>query len=383
MGKIIGIDASRNRSGGAVAHLVGLLSGACPTTFGIEHVHLWAYPSLMKQIPHFPWLSKHAPLMLNKSLIHQLLWQYFILPREVKKNGCTVLFNTDAGTVCPFKPCMTLSQDLLSFEPLELKRYGFSTAGLRLRALKHLQTKSLTSASSAVFLTRYAQKTIQKTIGQLHSSVIAHGVDHAFHQMPSKKRGTIDQKNPIRCVYVSSAALYKHQWHVIKAIEIVRTTGWDIRLLLVGGGSGYAQKKLNHQLSITDPEHNFIRQSAFVEHAQILPLLTQSNIFIFASSCESLPITLLEGMAVGLPIACSDRGPMPEILKNAGVYFDPEDPYSIAKAISTIVSHPDLTKKRAALAKKLASQYTWEKCAAETWRLLSQVNEGPPHAHAY
>ena len=50
---------------------------------------------------------------------------------------------------------------------------------------------------------------------------------------------------------------------------------------------------------------------------------------IFASSCESSSCVLIENMASGLPIACSNRGPMPEVLKDGGVYFDPEKPIDI------------------------------------------------------
>ena len=64
--------------------------------------------------------------------------------------------------------------------------------------------------------------------------------------------------------------------------------------------------------------------------------LSKSNIFIFASSCENMPITLIEGMASGLPIACSDRGPMPEVLQDGGVYFNPEDCKSIVFAIEKL-----------------------------------------------
>ena len=39
----IGIDASRNRSGGARAHLVGILTEGDPLKFGIGEVHVWAY----------------------------------------------------------------------------------------------------------------------------------------------------------------------------------------------------------------------------------------------------------------------------------------------------------------------------------------------------
>jgi glycosyltransferase involved in cell wall biosynthesis len=70
-------------------------------------------------------------------------------------------------------------------------------------------------------------------------------------------------------------------------------------------------------------------------------LLLKSDIFVFASSCENMPNTLIEGMAAGLKIACSSRGPMPEVLKDAGYYFDPESPVSISKAIEQIILNPD------------------------------------------
>ncbi len=57
MGIVAGIDASRNRSGGAVAHLVGLLTGSDPMEYGIREVHVWAYKSLLDAVPDYPWLS--------------------------------------------------------------------------------------------------------------------------------------------------------------------------------------------------------------------------------------------------------------------------------------------------------------------------------------
>jgi len=371
MEKIIGIDASRNRSGGAVAHMVGILTGANPEKFGIKHVHLWAYKSLMDKIPDFPWLTKHNPSALEKSILHQLLWQYFLLPREVQQNNCNVLFNTDAGSICPFRPCITMSQDLLSFEPRELKRYGFSREGLRILLLRLVQSRSLTRAEIAVFLTNYAKNTIHHALGPLKSKIIAHGVGSEFRQQSLTGQVDLDQKKSIRCIYVSNVALYKHQWHVVAGIEKVRKMGIDVSLLLVGGGSGRPQKKLEEQLKMIDPDANFIHQMDFVPHQNIPKLLADADIFIFASSCESLPITLLEAMACGLPIACSQRGPMPEVLEDGGIYFDPEDPDSIAESIKNIILNKDLRKKIAERAKQISEKYTWEKCAVETWKTLA------------
>jgi glycosyltransferase involved in cell wall biosynthesis len=86
-----------------------------------------------------------------------------------------------------------------------------------------------------------------------------------------------------------------------------------------------------------------------------------------------MPVTLLEAMAVGLPIACSNRGPMPEVLENGGVYFDPEDADSIADAIEQIIQNPALRSTISQRAKTLAEQYTWARCADETFAFITET----------
>ena len=58
---------------------------------------------------------------------------------------------------------------------------------------------------------------------------------------------------------------------------------------------------------------------------------------LFASSCENLPNILLETMGARLPIACSNRQPMPEILGEGGEYFDPEKSDTIYDAIIKLI----------------------------------------------
>ena len=82
-----------------------------------------------------------------------------------------------------------------------------------------------------------------------------------------------------------------------------------------------------------DPDGDFITYKGTVPHEQLNAHYAAANLCVFASSCENMPNILLEGMASGLPIACSNRGPMSEILGDAGLYFDPEVVDSIAEAI--------------------------------------------------
>jgi glycosyltransferase involved in cell wall biosynthesis len=101
--------------------------------------------------------------------------------------------------------------------------------------------------------------------------------------------------------------------------------------------------------------------------------LASNDLFVFASSCENLPVTLLEAMAVGLPIACSNRGPMPEVLEDGGVYFDPENAVSIANAVEQIIVDSTLRTRIATKAKSLSEQYSWARCADETWKFIVET----------
>ncbi|ACL03020.1 glycosyl transferase group 1 [Desulfatibacillum aliphaticivorans] len=371
---VIGVDASRNRSGGAVAHLKGLINKGSPEKYNIRQVHLWTYKDLADTIPEKSWLVKHTPVALEKPLYRQLWWQRFQLPMELGEAGCEIVFNTDAGSICNFKPSVTLSQDMLSYEPGQMKQFGLGKARIRLEVLKHVQNNSLGSADGSIFLSQYAADVIQQYTGRIQNiALIPHGISGIFKNPPKRKAWPSNKIEPIECVYVSPTSLFKHQWVVVRAIEKLRRQGHNLQLKLVGGGGGKAIELLKRQLSISDPDRKFVKELGFVPYEQLPEVLAASDVFIFASSCENMPNSLIEPMAVGLPIACSDRGPMPEILSDAGIYFDPEIDDSIARAVRTIVKDEELRLRISNKAKALSEQYTWERCANETWAFISDT----------
>ena len=112
----IGIDASRNRSGGAIAHLRGILEELDPSEFGISEIHVWSYDCLLEKLPNRLWLVKHRSKLIEGSILHQLFWQYFLLSRELSRYDCSIVLNCDGGTVSKFQPSVTMSRDMLSYE---------------------------------------------------------------------------------------------------------------------------------------------------------------------------------------------------------------------------------------------------------------------------
>jgi len=374
----LAINASRARSGGAKSHLIGILSVGDPLSYGFNEVHVWSYKELLLSLPEKSWLIKHDVIETKKSILSQLWWEFFSLPNKIKENNCDILLNIDAGSVCRFYPFVTMSRDMLSYEQGEMKRYGFSVAHLRLLVIKYVQNSSLRAAAGVIFLTRYAGKLIQDSSGLLSCiAYIPHGVSEQFRTMEPANNWPINNSRPIHCLYVSNIAPYKHQWHVVRAIKILRDKGFDLRLTLTGGGNAggntASQERLNKELDLSDPKHNFVENIGYVKQKKLPNILKKADLFIFASSCENMPNTLVEAMASGLPIACSERGPMPEILRNSGIYFDPEKPKSLASALEELIINDKFRKDIARDAMILSKKYSWERCAGETLNFLKKV----------
>jgi glycosyltransferase involved in cell wall biosynthesis len=371
---IVGVDGSRNRSGGARAHLIGIIENLSPDQQGIKEVNVWAYQNLLDALPERPWLRKHCPPALERGLLSQLWWQMQALAGEAKRVGCDILFATDASTLCTFEPLVVLSQDMLSYEKGVMSYFGYGKARLRLLLILMLQNAAFRRARGVIFLTKYAGKVIQSSCGTLERvAYVAHGVGERFRAISRERGWPASPAEPIVCTYVSNAEMYKHQWQVVQAIALLRARGHNVRLLLVGGGHGQAQALLNAAMAKFDPGRRFVNQVAFVSQIELTSYLAQSDIFVFASSCENQPVTLLEGMAAGLPIACSDRGPMPEVLEDAGTFFDPEQPETIARAVEELILNEEKRNALAARARQLAERYSWSRCASETFKFIANT----------
>ena len=352
---------------------MGILNSTKLKSHDIKEIHIWSYRVLLDDIPSKPWLIKHYSKELEKSLIHQIFWQAFKLAKLVSREKCDILYTTDASTFCRFKPMVVMSQDLSCYENEIIKSYGyFNYALFRLYSILILQNIAFRSSAGVIFLTKYASKLVQSSCGHLKNfSIIPHGISKEFKLAQNNKEWPINNDEPIRCIYVSPLLLYKHQWIVVRAIYELRKKGYNIILTLIGGGSGKAKKILNNQINKLDPNKLFVFQMDFVSQKEIINQLKSSHIFLFASSCENMPITLLEAMAVGIPIACSSKGPMSEILENGGIYFDPKKHYSISEAVEKIIINILLRDKNKLNAKQISNKYSWERCAHETWNFIS------------
>jgi glycosyltransferase involved in cell wall biosynthesis len=373
----LGIDASNLRDGGGVTHLVELLRVADPPAYGFSQVVVWGAGPILDYVENRPWLVKNRQPLLEKRLPYRLFWQRFRLPRLVREAGCGVLFTPGGSYAGDFHPVVTMSQNMLPFEWRELRRYLRSWIGLRLLLLRWTQSRSFRRADGLVFMTQYAKGGVMRIVkaSAAQTRIIPHGIDGRFVCPPREQRpiGQYSTDRPFRILYVSIVDLYKHQWHVAEAVAQLWADGLPLLLELVGPSNPPALARLKKTLERVDSAAECVRYLGRVPYGELHSRYAEADLCVFASSCENMPNILLEKMASGLPIACSNRGPMTEVLGDAGVYFDPESPNDIARALRELIESPVLRTKLARASFERAHRYSWRRCADETFGFLAEI----------
>lgn len=374
----LGIDASNLQDGGGVTYLAGFLGAADPKTHPFERITVWSGSRALEKIEEREWLRKAHDPLLDRALQFRVYWQRFRLASLAKAAGCDVLFVPGGSDVSGFRPMIAVSRNLLPFDWREMRRYGLTWRILKNALLRVTQTRTFRRADGLILLTQYTRDVVMKAIGQSRGkvAVISHGIDRRFARPPRTQReiGEFAIERPFRLLYVSGVDAYKHQWHVAEAVARLRTAGLPVTLDLVGPAYyAPALARLNRTLRRLDPDGRFIRYRGAVPHSELHATYAAADMKVFASSCESLPHTLLEGMASGLPIACSNRGPMPEVLGEGGLYFDPERPDEIAETIRTLMVSAQLRSTVAQAAFERAQRFSWARCADATFEFLAQV----------
>jgi glycosyltransferase involved in cell wall biosynthesis len=110
-----------------------------------------------------------------------------------------------------------------------------------------------------------------------------------------------------------------------------------------------------------------------IPYEKLLNHYRRSDLAVFASSCETFGIILVEKMSAGLPIACSKMSCMGEILLDGGLYFDPLAPDSIANSIEQYLLSPQLREENIKKSQRRALEFTWANSTRQTFEFIVKV----------
>ena len=367
---VVGIDASNILAGGGLVHLKELLEHAQPNQYNFTKVIVWAPQSTLDQLPDKSWLDKQTHTWLNRNLVFRILWAYFLLPQLLKqKIKVEVLFSPGANAI-NFHPVVSMCQNLLPFDKKERRLYGWSWMRVRLKLLFYMQRNAFRKASRVIFLTpsSIGYTNINGLNINSKAVVVPHGIHARFGEQLVKEKHTV-----IEILYVSIVDVYKHQHNVVEAVYSLLDKGYKVELTLVGSSYAPAMRDLERAIAQRPEYINAVKYVNKVPHNDLVSFYQEADIFVFASSCETFSLILLEAMASRLPIACSDRDTLRDTLQDAGVYFDSYQSKDIAKVLANLIDDEPLRFELRKKAYEKACLYSWRTCADLTFRALSQV----------
>lgn len=372
--KIIGIDASTLGSGGAKRHLIELLKNLEPSDFNISLVKIYGGVKLLNSIPNYKWLKKESHLLLDKNIFCRIFWQLFLKEKTFKNSGINILFSPFGTYTGNFKPYVSMSRNMLIFDKNEINRFPFfSLMRLKLYILFFIQKKSFKNSSGIIFISNYAKNIISNIIdiNNVKQVIINHGVSNIFHSPP--RLNNQENERPYKFLYISSIWPYKHHLNVVKAICNLHKLGYSVELDIVGSPDHYrTAENLKNELNKKNLR-SFIHWHQNIGLDEVELFYKNADGFIFASTCENMPNILIEAMASGLPISCSNYFPMPEFIEDAAIYFNPTDLLSIQNALLILLKDTKLSNDISQKSYNLSKKYTWKKCANETFTFINKI----------
>ncbi|MGH3990960.1 MAG: glycosyltransferase family 4 protein, partial [Pseudonocardiaceae bacterium] len=122
------------------------------------------------------------------------------------------------------------------------------------------------------------------------------------------------------------------------------------------------------ELAVTLGIAHLVRLLPWVAAADLERLYRASACVVFPSLYEGFGLPVLEAMARGVPVACSDRSSLPEVAGDAALLFDPEDVDAIRSATEELLADTALAARLRTAGRERAASYTWERTADLTVR---------------
>jgi glycosyltransferase involved in cell wall biosynthesis len=95
--------------------------------------------------------------------------------------------------------------------------------------------------------------------------------------------------------------------------------------------------------------------------------------FIYPSKYEGFGIPPLEAMSHGCPVVSSNAGSIPEVVADAGVYFDPNSAEELRTILERVATTDELQEDLRRRGYERLSAFSWDKCAADTARIYREI----------
>lgn len=358
------INGLHSKSGGGVTYLRNMLPILQRDKRLDVHICLNA-----AQVPLFePYLGNvtvHTE-NIDGSLWRLLILEQFKLPKLASSLKADIIFSP-----ANYGP-------LMSPRTVVLLRNALSVAFVERRFSKILYWLllyfgtlfSIFRAKRVVSVSEYARKSMMGTGLALSSNkfqIVPHGISPSFFADESIQR----KKGTLLCV--SDIYVQKNLHTLFEALPSVLAKFPDLKVQIAGAP---VDQDYNARVRAMLEDLNLVESVEFVgnlDSEELRKCYQQVALFIFPSTVETFGNPLVEAMACGAPIACSNTAAMPEVAGDAAAYFDPFNADDMARVILELLNDSERREELGRLGVERAKMFSWEETARKTADVLIEA----------
>jgi glycosyltransferase involved in cell wall biosynthesis len=284
------------------------------------------------------------------------------LPGQAQVDGIDLMHSL--GYVAPLK---LNRPSVLTVPDVHHLAYGTLASWPRRRVLGWFVDRSVHRAAAVIAISRFSRDAVARAYHLPPESIdvvlLAPKTRAAAVGVPTTPVPAAVRDAGPYLIAFGGRAPNKNLPRLLDAFAIARSRyGLDHHLVLVG--------RLPPSLS-TDLEGVVV--TGYLDDNALDSVLRGADALLFPSVYEGFGLPVLEAMAAGVPVACSNAAALPEIAGDAALYFPPDDLEKMASSVAEISRDRALRAGLRELGRKRADLFSWEKAARETLAIYRRV----------
>jgi glycosyltransferase involved in cell wall biosynthesis len=320
-----------------------------------------------------PWgkLLRAVTVPVNaRRRVQWVLGEQALLPPMAARTGVHLLHSlgSTAPLWGPFRRVVTV-HDLI------YARFPDAHPGIREKGMRVLVPWAARRSDRVIVISRNTREDLVRLVGIARErvDVVPNGLGTVARETPVPERELRARfdlgKRPI-LLSLSAKRPHKNLGALIGALARIPP---DHRpLLVLPGYPTWHEQELRERAASAGVAAD-VRFLGWVSGAEIEGLWALAEAFVFPSLYEGFGLPVLEAMARGVPVACSNASSLPEVAGDAALMFDPRDSAAIASAIERLLADPAEAARLRALGKARAREFTWERTARLTLDCYSRA----------
>lgn len=317
-------------------------------------------------------VARWLPPILYYQLFKRTGWAPSYELSVLRKYDVLVFFNFVAFPVRKSTPSILFIHDLSHIH------YPQFTSPRNLAWLNKFVPRSIKRVDKIVTISESSRNDIAEfyKVPKKNISIVYPAVDHNEYKPRSQKEvAAVKKKFAISKPYILSVCTLeprKNLIGVLKAFEALPEVTKERYALVLAGGKGWLDGELHAKFEELSKKYTLIK-TGYVDDADLPPLYSGADVFVYPAFYEGFGIPPLEAMACGTPVITANNSSLPEVVQEAGIMIKAEDTVALSQQIERVLNDSRLQTKLKNAGLAQAQKFSWQQSAEDFLKIIDSV----------